>query len=184
MAAENNDFCEDSKNTTHSTTIVVFRRKQYGPFTEARIFGDRIQKRRSLDISRLLVMVQEIGIGGRRPPVTTYFDSFLFNVSDDIAWLLLHLNADSLLDVNHQPVTHQKIPGWSGFHSLKFIETSPPTAIGYCPMIQANANDYSTINTVMKLSSDIANTLGQPNSAVTFDLTIYTKRKQLQLRYP
>lgn len=51
-------------------------------------------------------------------------------------------------------------------------------------LLQANANDYNTMDTVMRLSSDIASTLGQPNSSVIIDLATYTKAKQLQLRYP
>lgn len=113
---------------------------QYGPFPEARTFGDHTQKRRSLDTSRPLVTVQEIGTGGRWPPVTTYQNKmkdakwlqenyhFLSNVSEDIMWLLLRLNSDSLFDDNHYPVAHQKITGCGGYQSIKLTKTSLPTA--------------------------------------------------------
>ena len=53
---------------------------------------------------------------------------FLCNVSEDIMWLLLRLNSDSLFDDNHYPVAHQKITGRSGYQSIKLTKTSLPTA--------------------------------------------------------
>ena len=101
---------------------------------------------------------------------------FLCNVSEDIMWLLLRLNSDSLFDDNHYPVAHQKITGCSGYQSIKLTK--------HHFLLQANANDYNTMDTVMRLSSDIASIFGQPYSAVTIDSATYTKAKQLQLRYP
>lgn len=199
MAADNNDFSEetiDGKNTTHATTLVAFQRKQYGPMPERNVYGDHSQKRRSLDSSRPIVTIDDINVGGRRPSVTNYIgkiknahwlqsnEQFLSACLDDLVWLLLRLCSDTLFAVNYRPVVDQKIPGWSGFQSLKFSDTSPPSTIGYCPMIQADANEYSTIYKVMKLSLEMANALGQSDSVVTFDLAIYIKAKELQIRYP
>lgn len=200
MAADNDDFCEetlDGKNTTHATTIVVFQRKQYGPFPERQICGDHSQKRRSLSTTRPLVPVEEISITGRHPPMTEYLnklknaewlnisDQCCSTIKDDMVWLLLRLNPDGLFERMNRPINDQQVPGWSGFQSLRFLDTSQlPTTIGYCPMIQADASKYSTIYTVMKLSLNMANALGQSDVAVTFDLAIYIKAKHIQLRYP
>ena len=66
-----------------------------------------------------------------------------------------------LFEENYQTVVVQKIPGWSGFQSPRFSDPSTPTSIGYLLMIQADANEYRTVNMVMKLSLKMANVLGQ-----------------------
>lgn len=81
-------------------------------------------------------------------------------------------------------VPEQSIPGWSGFHSRYFSETPVSTVIGYCPMINGSANEYSTIFTVMKVYQEMAKSLQQDDSVITFDLAIYIKAKQLQLKFP
>ncbi|CAB3983850.1 Hypothetical predicted protein [Paramuricea clavata] len=200
MAADNNDFNEetiDGKNTTHATTFVAFERKQHAPATPPmEIYVDHSQRKRSLDLSRPIVTVEDINVGGRRPAVTNYVnkmtnaswlqpnDNFLSACQDDLEWLILRMHSHTMFEENYQTVDAQKIRGWSGFQSLRFSDPSTPTSIGYLPMIQADANEYSTINTVMKLSLKMANALGQSESVVTFDLAIYVKAKQLQMRYP
>ena len=41
-----------------------------------------------------------------------------------------------------------------------------------------------TLYTVMKLAQNICNTTGQCESVFTFDLALYAKAKQLQMKYP
>ncbi len=200
MAADNNDFNEetiDGKNTTHATTFIAFQRKQHAPATRPiEIYIDHSQRKRSLDSSRPIVRVEGINVGGRRPTVTNYVnmltnadwlqpnDTFYSACQDDLVWLILCICSNTMFEENYQTVDAQKIQGWSGFQSLRFSDPSTPTSIGYLPMIQADANEYSTINTVMKLSLKMANALGQSESIVTFDLAIYVRAKQLQMRYP
>ena len=133
MAADNNDFGEetlDGKNTRaismdHSQKrehLVIILKKEdlwihQGPWWRC--------KRLELE---------------ERGGLTTYQNKmkdakwlqenyhFLCNVSEDIMWLLLRLNSDSLFDVNHHPVAHQKITGCSEYQSIKLTKTSFPTA--------------------------------------------------------
>lgn len=67
---------------------------------------------------------------------------------------------------------------------LDVVDTSLLNSPKHHFLLQANANDYNTMDTVMRLSSDIASIFGQPDSAVIIDSATYTKAKQLQLRYP
>ena len=63
--------------------------------------------------------------------------------------------------------------------------TVPPRInISYCPMIQGSSAEFSTIYTVIKSVQAISASLGQSSSVVTFDLTIYSKAKEIQWRYP
>ena len=56
--------------------------------------------------------------------------------------------------------------------------------IGYCPMIHGSASEFSTIFTLMKVSQAVARRLQQDDSVITFDLAIYMKAKQIQLKFP
>ena len=67
---------------------------------------------------------------------------------------------------------------------LDVVDTSLLNSPKHHFLLQANANDYNTMDTVMRLSSDIASIFGQPDSAVIIDSATYTKAKQLQLSYP
>ena len=56
--------------------------------------------------------------------------------------------------------------------------------IGYCPMIHGSASEFSTIFTLMKVSQEVARRLQQDDSVITFDLAIYMKARQIQLKFP
>ena len=50
-------------------------------------------------------------------------------------------------------------------------------------MIHSEASNYSTLCTLMKLAQKICESMGQRDSLITFDLDLYAKAKQLQMRY-
>ena len=56
--------------------------------------------------------------------------------------------------------------------------------IGYHPMIHAEASNFSTLYMLMKLGQKICQSMGEHDSVITFDLDLYAKAKQLQMRYP
>lgn len=198
MAADNNDINEetiDGKHTTHATTLVVYQRKQFGPIPPRQIHANHSQKRRSLDSARNTLAIQEVNFCGRQAPLTSFLsqikmewfqcnNQFLSACTQDLAWMLLRLHSTTMFQETGISVPEQSIPGWSGFHSRFFSETPVSTVIGYCPMINGSANEYSTIFTVMKVSQEMARKLQQDDSVITFDLAIYIKAKQLQLKFP
>jgi hypothetical protein len=51
-------------------------------------------------------------------------------------------------------------------------------------MIDGSSTEFSTVYTVMKHAQKICARLGQLNTVITFDLAIYTKAKQIQLKFP
>ena len=158
MAADNNDFNEetiDVKNTTHATTFIAFQRKHHAPtMPPIEIYADHSQRKRSLDLSRPIVTVEDINVGGKRPAVTNYVNrltnaswlqpgsTFHSACQDDLVWLILRICSNTMFEKNYQTVDVQKIPGWSGFQSLRFSDPSTPTSIGYLSMIQADTNEY------------------------------------------
>lgn len=78
----------------------------------------------------------------------------------------------------------QKIPRWSGFHAITHPRIPVETNIGYHPMINTEASNFSTVYTMMKLVQNICDTMGQCESVITFDLALYAKAEQLQMKYP
>ena len=76
------------------------------------------------------------------------------------------------------------MPGWSGFNAITHPTIPVKTNIGYHPMIHAESSNFSTLYTLMKLAQKICDTMGQHDSVITFDLALYAKAKQLQMKYP
>ena len=50
--------------------------------------------------------------------------------------------------------------------------------------VRVGRSDFSTLYTLMKLAQKISELMGQRDSLITFDLDLYTKAKQLQIRDP
>lgn len=66
MAADNEDINEEtinSKNMTRATTFAVYPRKQYGPMPECLVHSDYSKKKRSLDSTRHLVVLEDANMG-------------------------------------------------------------------------------------------------------------------------
>ena len=196
MAADNNDINEetiDGKNTTHATTLAIYQRKQYGPMPAQVVHADHSNKRRSLRASRNLVVLEEINLGGRRPGLAdfvgkdaiTWFQSdrqFISTCMEDLCWMLLRLS-DPFMVCNQKTPEEQNIPGWSAFNAITHPSIPVETTIGYHPMINAEASDFSTLYTLMKLGQKICVAVGQCDSVITFDLALYAKAKQIQMKY-
>ena len=51
-------------------------------------------------------------------------------------------------------------------------------------MIDGSSTEFSTFYTVMKHAQKMSSSLGQDDCVITLDLAIYTKAKQIQLKFP
>ena len=198
IAADNNDLNEetlDGKNTTHATTMVVYQRKAFGPDLPPALLVNHTTKRRSLQSTSSIYDIQECYAHGRRPAVSAYVNQaenkwfedgkecFIDASRSDEVWRLMRLHPSSLQQAS-EPGDNQPVPGWSGFNAILFPEMAFESNIGYCPMIDGNSTEYSTIYTVLKHAQKVTSALGQQDTVVTFDLLIYMKAKQIQWRYP
>ena len=156
---------------------------------------DHTTKRRSLQSTSSIYDIQECYAHGRRPTVSAYvnqvenkwFDDgkecFIDASRSDEVWRLMRLHPSSLQQASG-PSNNQPVPGWSGFNAILFPEMAYESNIGYCPVIDGNSTEYSTIYTVLKHAQKLTSALGQQDTVVTFDLLIYMKAKQIQWRYP
>lgn len=201
-AGDNNDINEetlDGKHTTHATTLVLYQRQPYGPNPKPVIHSNQKEKRRSLSSQSLTSNLIEFSASGKRPTVSSYkniiqkewFKSVAPVCSSahqkDIAWFLTRICKNKLFSVDlHATLTDpvQSIPSWSGFNAKISTETPPLTSIGYCPMINGSATEYTTIYSVMKNLQAMMEALSQKYSVITFDLAIYMKAKEIQWRRP
>ena len=198
IAADNNNLngeTLDGKNTTHATTMVVYQRKAFGPDLSPAPLLDHTTKRRSLQSTSSIYDIQECYAHGRRPAVSAYVNQvenkwfedgkecFIDARRSDEVLRLMRLHPSSLQQAS-EAGDNQPVPGWSGFNAILFPEMAYESNIGYCPMIDGNSTEYSTIYTVLKHAQKLTSALGQQDTVVTFDLLIYMKAKQIQWRYP
>lgn len=198
LAADNNDINEetlDGKNTTHATTMVVYQRKPLGPDPPPVPLADHRVKRRSLQSTSKVYEIQECSAHGRRPAASSYLDqidtqlykenndSFTKASEMDTIWALMRVHPTSL-QATEEPTGTQAVPSWSGFNSILFPDMPQQSNVGYCPMIDGNSTDFSTVYTVLKHAQMISSAMGQEDTVITFDLLIYMKAKQIQWRYP
>lgn len=157
------------------------------------VHADHSNKRRSLRASRNLVVLEEINLGGRRPGVAdfvgkdaiTWFPSdrqFISTCMEDLCWMLRRLS-DPFMVCNQKTPEEQNIPGWSAFNAITHPSIPVEITIGYHPMINAEASDFCTLYTLMKLGQKTCIAVGQRDSVITFDLALYAKAKQIQMNY-
>ncbi|PFX14895.1 Uncharacterized protein K02A2.6 [Stylophora pistillata] len=97
---------------------------------------------------------------------------------------LSELKSDPFMLRSQEKPEEQTTPGWSGFNTLTYPSIPLKTMIGYHLMIHAEVSNFSTLYTLMKLAQKICESMGQRDSVITFDLDLYAKAKQLQMKYP
>jgi hypothetical protein len=76
------------------------------------------------------------------------------------------------------PTDNNILPGWTGFNTILSkddIGLPDVSRVGYIPVIDASPTEYSTINTILKRSSDIADTLQLQYVTLVFDEAVYSK---------
>ena len=198
-AADNNDINEetlDGKQTTHATTIVLFQRGQFGPLPRPVKLASHSVRKRALSGTSVLQPVSECSAYGKRPSVSSFInkvDKGWFEChgrpdseaqQKDMAWCILRQRSTTLfqVDLALRDSAPYLVPGWSGFNAIVSSSAPPLTNIGYCPMVASPSTEYSTIYTVMKNVHKMTTSLGQSKSVITFDLAIYLKAKEIQVR--
>ncbi|MCG7875527.1 MAG: hypothetical protein N0C90_04285, partial [Candidatus Thiodiazotropha endolucinida] len=201
FAGDNNDINEetlDGKQTTHATTLVIYQKGDFAEKPARKIYADHSKRRRTLESHDVSNVLLEFGAFGKRPNVKLLIDKIpedwfkpdhgimqkSFDL--DLAWNLVRLLPQTLfhVDLENTLETEQFVPGWSGFHATIFQSVPSTTSIGYCPMINGNPTEYSTVYTVLKTVQKITSSVGQATAVITFDLAIYVKAKEIQWRVP
>ena len=140
---------------------------------------------------------EECPVQGRHPAVTDHIASvdmgWYKGMNDEIhtahksdfIWALLRLCPRKFGEaVIAEVLEKQVIPSSVGFNAILYPKMPIVSNTGYCPMVDGSSNDYSAIYTELKLAQKTSTTMGQPDTAKIFDLAIYSKAKDIQLRFP
>ena len=138
--------------------------------------------------------MDECSVHGKRPALTSFVgraeenfelrnDSTKTQNVRELAWFLLRLIRKNALKAD-DTYGEQSVSGWRAFNAEISPITLPRTVIGYCPMIAGSPTEYSTICTVLKTVQQMSKHLQQSTAVITFDLTIYSKAKEIHWRYP
>ena len=73
------------------------------------------------------------------------------------------------------------LPGWTGFNTLLHKESIPDTSrVGYLPVVDASPVEYSTINTILKRSTEITDKLQLKYATLVFDEAVYAKTQHVR----
>lgn len=68
------------------------------------------------------------------------------------------------------------LPGWTGFNTILCGDKIPDVSrVGYLPVIDASPTEYSTINTILTRSKEIADKLELKYAVLVFDEAVYAK---------
>ena len=100
---------------------------------------------------------------------------------DDTIWATLSSNRS--ITFTQEGATHQLVPSWSAFNAILYPDIPCSTNIGYCSLLDASSTEFSTVYTVMKHGQQISQRVGQLEAVITFDLAIYLKAKEIQLKF-
>ena len=100
----------------------------------------------------------------------------------DHAWALIRMGPAHIFLTGNAVQEMQQVPSWEGFNSMLYPEHPNKSKILYYPMIEGSSRELSTIYTVMKHAQSICSNLEQIDTVITFDLAIYMKAKQIQMK--
>jgi hypothetical protein len=172
LVYDNIDFGEDIKKQTHVTNGII---TQQITSENQRRSGQSIKinkKQRSIQVPQSDVMPFSIGI--RKTPT---FISEQGSVITTIASREMAQKLDfAYVLVKMVPTDNNILPGWTGFNTILSKDDIPDVSrVGYIPVIDASPTEYSTINTILKRSSDIADTLQLQYVTLVFDEAVYSK---------
>ena len=174
LVYDNIDFQENIKEQTHVTNGIITQKISHrNQCASTRVL--KIEKSlRTLPVpqSDILPFV----IGRKKTPRFTVLDRMKSSSTKtssremakkfDLAYVLLKM----------VPSDETVLPGWTGFNTILCQDHIPHVShIGYLPVINAPATEYSTINTILRRSKEIADKLKLRYVTLVFDEAVYAK---------
>ena len=188
FSCDNIDVLEstlDGRNTFHSTQMVLWQRKS------ADITAGSSENRPSYELERktsteTLRTLHELDKAelphGRRPELPNIQENLdaesWFKDNDverakatvmDIGWLI----------ARQVEPNDQSVPAWRAYNECSSPVNPPMTNIGILPILQAPADEYDTITTVINRFVSISNHIGQTHTVITADQPLYAKGMEL-----
>lgn len=186
FSCDNIDVLEstiDGKNTFHCTQMMVWQRRMY--LEEAAGQEQPINDSMTLDKETMNVFheIDKAKFTSSKRPVPQLPDNCKLDMESWLAddTLVRQSSAINLswVLVRNPEGTEQRIPLWGAFNESSCIVKHPVTKAGMLPILQAPADEYDTITTVINKFQAISKLLGQNHTVITADQPLYSKAKEL-----
>ena len=182
FAADNIDHNEetvDGKGTFHATNMCAFQESSESGIASKH--EQPVLKGRQKYLTSIPEKLNEVEViedpKKVDPPSNFHFyklpspQSVISSARRTLAWLL------------SWTFSGDNTPNWTNFQKAfqpsASDTTQKVTRIGYMPILNATASDFSTIHTTIKRCQKIAKNFAQKHTVITFDEPLYAKAKEL-----
>ena len=178
LVYDNIDFGEEVKKQTHVTSGIITQKVSHShQITSERDTVNIPKLQRTVQVPE-----QDVIPFSLRNKKTPRFNIEMAQVTGSITVKTAASEAAQLLDLTYVllkmipsddlPV----LPGWTGFNTLLRKDNIPNISrVGYLPVIDVSPTEYSTINTILKRSTEIADKLQLQYATLVFDEAVYGK---------
>ena len=178
FAGDNLDIIEetiDGKGTFHVTQMAMFQR---GPIEEKHLPDRTVINRSKVlkDVPEDFHKLASVDVFSKPVPPKLDLAGGHFSSSTKILHTSEKVNTAFILSRLHQ-TDKQVVPAWTVFNQTASNIKAAQSIVGYLPIIQAPAHEMDTMMTVLLRCKDIAKTLSQPWTVVTFDQALYYRAK-------
>lgn len=160
LVYDNNDFGEEITKQTHVTNGIITHRivsEDHQPTPQSK-HTPISKSQRSLEAPESIITPYTLGT--KKTPQFKDggdVDTTMDNTGDTAKKLDL---AYVLVKSVEPEKDEQLLPGWTGFNTLLYKEADTEVSrVGYLPVIDAPPTEYSTINAILKNSTEIADQL-------------------------
>ncbi|XP_028419097.1 uncharacterized protein LOC114544759 [Dendronephthya gigantea] len=180
LVYDNIDFGEEIEKQTHVTNGIITQRVSVQtPLNSSEHPSTAIKKtQRTVKMPSTDIVPYSIGVKMTPEFQTVELDpeclELLFKEDPainayklDLAYILVKYICSSDEEV---------LPGWTGFNTMLCSNEIPDVSrVGYLPVIDASPTEYSTINTILTRSTEIADKLELRYAVLVFDEAVYAK---------
>ena len=184
LVFDNIDFGEEISKQTHVTNGVIIQRKSVQKeLLPAHKLPPIKKSQRTVAMPSTEIVPYSIGV--RKTPefnhIELHPESLKVNLDDSYAQTAYKLDFVYIL-IKHSCAwkTDEMLPGWTGFNTVLFKDVPNVSRVGYLPVIDAPPTEYSTINAILKRSTEIADKLELKYAVLVFDEAVYAKIQQIR----
>ena len=175
----------DGRNTFHSTQMVAWQRKTQ----EERVVTqeERLAYKQDRNVSKETMKTfheldKAILPQGKRPQPNLGMDN-----TDAEGWfrnydsehIEAHIKDIGWLTARQFEPNQQTAPTWRAYNESSSSVNPPMTKIGMLPILQAPADEYDTIATVINRFRSISRHFGQTHTVITADQPLYARGNEL-----
>ena len=169
----------DGKNTFHSTQLTTWQRKFGIADSLPSLHFDVQTKSLDKEAMETFHKLDKAKLQSSHRQPSSYPEGFSLNMA---SWLSesSQIKASSIQNLswilarNHSHEEQgQSVPLWGAFNESSSLVHHPITNVGMLPILQAPADDYDTVTTVINKFQALTRSLGQAFTVITADQPLY-----------